>query len=338
MTNQPFSAPEPLPESPSPGADALRERLRPFQPLIRQHRLLSHLLPILIRQPWTAAIGLSGSLAQGSGDPWSSVDLHAILAPQPGVHTATIQETTTIQKTKTIQQEVVHLLTTRLDLEAVPCPDERGTVRGVSLGEPINAASEGGVTWSLRLHPLDGAASLSQRFGPLYPLYAAPSSPGERGEIWRGDAPACSPGQADRVHTDLRGFWLLLARLPAAVNRDEHLAALHLLSQARMTLVDLVAALNGVTRPDTPLRINRFLGPAQREAFERSATLTAGLSAQSWIGQAVALLVLYRWYAPQLIEMYALTEQQPRLARLERSILAHLSAQIDGWPARIQTG
>jgi hypothetical protein len=322
MTNYPLLTPEPL----AVGADELRERLRPFQPLTRQHRLLSYLLPTLIRRPWTLALALSGSLAQGSGDSWSSVDLHLILTPNPGVRLITIQ------------QEAVDLLTTRLNLEAFCCPDEGGVIRGLSLGEPVNAAIEGGVTWSLRLHPLEGAASLSQRFGPLYRLYAVPHAPWETAEIWSGDTPNWSPGQAQRVHTDLRAFWLLLARLPAAVNRGEHLAALHLLTQARMTLIDLVAALNGVNRPDTPLRINPFLGPAQREAFERSATLTAGLSAESWIGQAVALLVLYRWYAPQLVEMYALTEQQTHLARLERSVLAHLSAQISGWPARIQTG
>ncbi len=95
-------------------------------------------------------------------------------------------------------------------------------------------------------------------------------------------------------------------------------------------LTDLVVALNGATRPASPTRINPYLGPAQRDAFEKTLRHTANHT-ESWIGQAVALIVLYRWYAPQLVEMYNL--EYP--TRLEESVLALLCVEVPGWPAHI---
>ena len=82
------------------------------------------------------------------------------------------------------------------------------------------------------------------------------------------------------------------------------------------------------------------LGQAQLEAFEKSLELRKtgrrreeGTRA-NWIGQAVALVVLYRWYAPQLAEKYSLN--YPRLA--EDRVLAYLNSEMKNWPARITTG
>ena len=53
-----------------------------------------------------------------------------------------------------------------------------------------------------------------------------------------------------------------------------------------------------------------------------------------WVGQAVALVVLYRWYAPQLAERHSLL--YPQMA--EDTVLALLSAELENWPDRISTG
>jgi hypothetical protein len=145
--------------------------------------------------------------------------------------------------------------------------------------------------------------------------------------------PALAPPDVVGVEASLAHFWELLSYLPAALNRCEWLAAARLLENSRQVLIDLVIALNGARRSPSPARINPYLGPAQLEAFEKTLPISQPDSG-AWIGQAVALIVLYRWYAPQLVEIHSLA--YPDL--LERTTLALLSAEVDGWPAMIQTG
>ena len=113
--------------------------------------------------------------------------------------------------------------------------------------------------------------------------------------------------------------------------RQGGFAARHL-DDARQVLIDLVVALNGADRPPSPSRVNQYLGPLQRDAFEKTLPVRAA-TAESWIGQAVALIVLYRWYAPQLVEIHPIDYP----TALEKSVLALLSAEVDGWPAMVRS-
>lgn len=92
-------------------------------------------------------------------------------------------------------------------------------------------------------------------------------------------------------------------------------------------------ALNGIAWPSSDLHLNLYLSARQRAALERTLIAPAA-SGESWIGQAVALTVIYRWYAPQLAAAFGL--EQP--AGLEAEVWAELRAAVYGWPAEVSTG
>jgi len=61
--------------------------------------------------------------------------------------------------------------------------------------------------------------------------------------------------------------------------------------------------------------------------------VTPEVSPESWIGRAVALVVIYRWYAPQLVEKYNLTYPQA----LEDKVWAQLQHELPDWPLTVTT-
>jgi hypothetical protein len=130
----------------------------------------------------------------------------------------------------------------------------------------------------------------------------------------------------------LRRFWLDLANLPDLLQRDEHLLAAACTASLRQTLLEMMLALNGIAYPAGTRHLNSYLGPSQRSAIEKTL-LAPRAAADSWIGQAVALVVIYRWYAPQLVATYELAYD----GALEAETLARLQAEISDWPSAITT-
>jgi len=124
----------------------------------------------------------------------------------------------------------------------------------------------------------------------------------------------------------------LLACLPDLLHRQEHLLAEHLTTRLRGVIIELMLALNGIQWPAGTQHLNSYLSASQRTALEKTL-IVPSVSGESWIGRAVALVVIYRWYAPQLVEKYTLAYPQP----LEETVLSLLSAEIFGWPAHITT-
>ncbi|MBV7330159.1 hypothetical protein KFU94_18305 [Chloroflexi bacterium TSY] len=98
-------------------------------------------------------------------------------------------------------------------------------------------------------------------------------------------------------------FWSSLGQLPSLLLNDEHLRAEQLTAHLRALVLELMLALNGIAPPSENQPLNQYLGQSQREAIEKTL-LTPVVSARSWVGHAVALIVIYRWYAPQLVEKY----------------------------------
>ena len=94
----------------------------------------------------------------------------------------------------------------------------------------------------------------------------------------------------------------------------------------------MMLALNGITYPTDTTHLNTYLGTSQRAAMEKTL-LMPSVAAESWIGQAVALVVIYRWYAPQLVAAYSLVYDD----RLEADTLARLHAELPDWPSAITT-
>ena len=140
------------------------------------------------------------------------------------------------------------------------------------------------------------------------------------------------PADATTVARLLEDFWRTLAMLPDLIRRREHLLAANTTVALRQTELELMLALNGFTWPLGVTHLNAYLGESQRAAIEKTL-LTPAIRAESWIGQAVALVVIYRWYAPQLVEKFALVYPH----ELEETTLTRLQ-ELSDWPLSITTG
>lgn len=140
------------------------------------------------------------------------------------------------------------------------------------------------------------------------------------------------PSSAVAVEAHLVAFWQLLQQLPELVQRQEHLLADHLTTQMRGVIIEMMLALNGIQWPRGTRHLNRYLSASQRAALEKTL-VTPTVSAESWLGRAVALVVIYRWYAPQLVEKFAITYPQA----LEADVWQLLQRELPDWPLTVTT-
>lgn len=308
--------------------------------LPRQDSLLRTLVPGLVSLDQTRAVWLTGSLARGDADRWSSVDLHLLWGQDHPGQTGQARPSLVVRNSieETLGKE-------NILFEQVSDSETGGSLQGICLGtqsevDTLYELGPAGVLFELSWALSTKCAEIAVPDGAIHLLYSSGQLAGGHQTAPDKRRPAVGPADVDTIDRQLRQFWLLLARLPAVVGRHEQLAAHLLLAEIGALLIDLVVLLNGGSRPKARARINQYLGLAQLEAFEKSLELRKtgrrreeGTRA-NWIGQAVALVVLYRWYAPQLAEKYSLN--YPRLA--EDSVLAYLNVELKNWPARITTG
>jgi hypothetical protein len=140
------------------------------------------------------------------------------------------------------------------------------------------------------------------------------------------------PPDPARIAELLAHFWLHLQQLPDLLGRREYLLAEEHAGELRQLVIDLMLALNGIRRPVSTTHLNTYLSESQRAAIQKTLLLTE-VSAESWIGRAVALVVIYRWYAPQLVAKFGL----PYPHAAEAAALAHLQQSLPDWPLTITT-
>ncbi len=138
--------------------------------------------------------------------------------------------------------------------------------------------------------------------------------------------------EADAVAQLLRTFWHLLDALPDLLNRQEYLLADRLTFQLRGTVLEMMLALNGIQWPGGTRHLNSYLSAQQRAAIEKTLVLPAA-SVEDWIGRAVALLVIYRWYAPQLVAHFHV----PYPHELEAAVWEKLQVELADWPLSVTT-
>ncbi len=127
-------------------------------------------------------------------------------------------------------------------------------------------------------------------------------------------------------------FWETLAELGPLVVREEHLLCATCTASLRQIVLELMLALNGITWPTDTRHLNTYLGESQCAAIQKTLIAPA-VDGDTWIGQAVALVVIYRWYAPQLEARYGLIHPQ----ELEATTLANLQHILPKWPHSITT-
>jgi len=139
------------------------------------------------------------------------------------------------------------------------------------------------------------------------------------------------PAEAVAVAALLEQFWHKLALLPDLVQRRENLLAAGQTTALRQIVLEMMLALNGIAWPPATTHLNTYLGESQRNAIEKTL-LASHIGEESWIGQAVALVVIYRWYAPQLVEKFALPYPQ----EAENAALLQLRL-LPNWPLAITT-
>ncbi|MFM7172555.1 MAG: hypothetical protein ACKO4U_05905 [Caldilinea sp.] len=139
------------------------------------------------------------------------------------------------------------------------------------------------------------------------------------------------PAASDHVAALLERFWRTLEQLVDLLQRQEQLLAARMTAELRQIVTELMLALNGIAWPHESAHLNSYLSADQRAALEKTL-LAPAISTNSWIGQAVALVVIYRWYAPQLVQKFGLAYP----AEAEAQALLQLQ-RLAGWPRSIMT-
>lgn len=139
------------------------------------------------------------------------------------------------------------------------------------------------------------------------------------------------PPKPAEVQALLETFWTQLAFLSDLLPREQFLLAAEQIHALRQTVIEMMLALNGIQRPSTT-NLNSYLGESQRIALEKTLLVSA-TDADAWIGQAVALVVIYRWYAPQLVAKFGLLYPEEQ----ENVIWQSLVASLPTWPQQITT-
>lgn len=143
--------------------------------------------------------------------------------------------------------------------------------------------------------------------------------------------PLAAPA-SPRVAFLLADFWRQLGTLPELIRREEHILAEQCTAGLRSLVIEMMLALNGIRWPIGTTHLNTYLGDSQRAVLER--TLVASRAdAAAWIARAVALVVIYRWYAPQLAARYSLEYPD----QIEQAVWRHLIEELPGWPRSITT-
>ncbi|MEZ4637195.1 MAG: hypothetical protein R2856_19950 [Caldilineaceae bacterium] len=280
----------------------------------RQDDFLRRVLPTLKQTPWLLAIWLSGSSARDA-DRWSNVNLHVLIDVDPSF-------------------AVGAALVERLDLalaEGWRCAlREDALIRGFTLiPDPMDVQRRRPLRSALgRTGAVDGAP------GPSPPGAAAGDESVAAAEIARrvGRAAPCAHA-AERRHGGGESVEFLdraLASARAGEPARTSGAGGAWTTPARSSSISWWRSTARIAHPRH--HVNQYLGPLQRDAFEKTLPVRAA-TAESWIGQAVALIVLYRWYAPQLVEIHPIDYP----TALEKSVLALLSAEVDGWPAMVRS-
>jgi hypothetical protein len=151
------------------------------------------------------------------------------------------------------------------------------------------------------------------------------------------------PPQPTAIQELLDSFWPDLAVLADLLPREQVLLAAEQLHLLRQTVLQMVLALNGIQRPATR-DLNTYLSASQRAALEKTLQLPTGEHTgehaweqvtwtDRWIGQAVSLVVIYRWYAPQLVAKHALRYPHAQ----EQAAWDTLVAKLPTWPRQITT-
>ena len=158
-----------------------------------------------------------------------------------------------------------------------------------------------------------------------------PTSPSQMFHVGVVGLPAhLRPVDPARIAAALAEFWTELSAAAVQIAAQDHLAAHARLTRLRRIVLTCMVGLNGADLPEDLDGVSRLLGPSQRAAIQK--TLAApSVDSAAWVGQAVALVVIFRWYAPQLTEKFGLDYPQ----QVEVTALERVRRYLPDWPLSI---
>lgn len=134
------------------------------------------------------------------------------------------------------------------------------------------------------------------------------------------------------VNALFAGYWLTLEALAELLADGELIVAEERVTSLRGHIIGMMLAANGIERPTFAPQINRYLGESQRVALEKTL-VTSGTPHESVVARAVALTVIYQWYAPQLVERFGVEEPRSEVQRAYEL----LAQNVPEWPLTIET-
>lgn len=143
---------------------------------------------------------------------------------------------------------------------------------------------------------------------------------------------ALQPANPNRVRALLTEFWPELSRLADLIPQGQLLLAAEQLHFLRGLVLEMMLALNGIARPAGTVHLNAYLGASQRVALEKTLHLPK-VTPAAFMAQAVALVTIYRWYAPQLLAVHG--GDYPQSA--EDAAWNTLTRHIPDWPLQVTT-
>jgi hypothetical protein len=146
---------------------------------------------------------------------------------------------------------------------------------------------------------------------------------------------ALQPPQPAQLQEVITSFWVDLTTLADLLAREQFLLAAEQVHTLRQIILQMMLALNGIQRPTTR-DLNLYLSASQRAALEKTLLQPSAdyeSISEIWLAQAVALVVIYRWYAPQLIAKYGVLYPHEQ----EKAAWQLLVASLPTWPQQVTT-
>jgi hypothetical protein len=137
--------------------------------------------------------------------------------------------------------------------------------------------------------------------------------------------------ETHEVQELLDTFWHRLSQFPDLHERTESILLHNLIHELRAIIIRIMLAANGTRYPDHTRHLNLYLGESQRAALEKTLFATGTNLRDILVSQTVALVVIYQWYAPQLVHKYGV--QTPN--ELAADTLAQLHQSVPSWPLSI---
>lgn len=141
-----------------------------------------------------------------------------------------------------------------------------------------------------------------------------------------------TPPDPHHVRDLLTQFWTQLAALAPELADAQWLLAAERIDRLRQMVLEMMLSLNGIARPQATRALNSYLSESQRIALEKTRLLPT-VDLDGLVGQAVALVVIYRWYAPQLLDRFG--GDYPTQA--EQNAWQTLTTTLPDWPIQVTT-